>query len=99
MRKSFFTLSGLVRDIIGKDPENGDVYIFINRTCSSMKLLHMENGGYVIYHKKLNSGYFRLPNFDEKTNSYSMTYNDLAMLVDGFVGMEQTAKKDGFIKR
>ena len=29
MRKSFFTLSGLVRDTMGKDLENGDAYTFI----------------------------------------------------------------------
>ncbi|MEG1574761.1 MAG: IS66 family insertion sequence element accessory protein TnpB [Bacteroidales bacterium] len=99
MRKSFFTLSGLVRDTMGKDPENGDVYIFINRQCTSMKLLHMKNGGFVIYHKKLNSGYFKLPGFDPMSHSFSMTYNDLAMLVDGFTAENLTTKKDGFLLR
>lgn len=98
MRKSFFTLSGLVRDVMNKDPESGDIYIFINRQCNSMKLLHMENGGLVIYHKKLNSGYFKLPGFDQDLNSFSMSYNDLAMLVDGFVPENTALKKDAFLR-
>ena len=31
MRKSFHTLSGLVRNKTGGDPMNGDVYIFVNK--------------------------------------------------------------------
>ena len=31
MRKSFHTLCGLVRNKIGGDPMNGDVYIFVNK--------------------------------------------------------------------
>ena len=40
MRKSFYTLSGVVKDLMGQDVRNGDVFIFIGRTCSSMKILH-----------------------------------------------------------
>ncbi len=99
MRKSFFTLAGLVRDSMGKDPENGDVFIFISRACNSIKFLHMENGGYVIYHKRLNSGYFKLPVYDEGSHSFNMTYNDLASLVNGFIGQSPKQKKDTFIYR
>ena len=35
MRKSFHTLSGLVRNKIGGDPMNGDVYIFVNKRRNS----------------------------------------------------------------
>lgn len=31
MRKSFHTLSGIVTDVMGHDPCNGNVYIFMNR--------------------------------------------------------------------
>lgn len=42
MRKSFHTLSGLVRNKIGGDPMNGDVYIFVNKRRNRIKLLHYE---------------------------------------------------------
>lgn len=73
MRKSFYTLSGVVKDLMGHDVRNGDVFIFVGRTCSSMKILHMECGGLVIYHLRLEEGQFRLPVFDEQTHTYKIT--------------------------
>lgn len=61
MRKSFHTLSGLVRNRMGGDPMGGDVYIFINRRRNRIKLLHYETGGMVIYAKALNRGTFGMP--------------------------------------
>ena len=58
MRKSFHTLSGLVRTKIGGDPMNGDVYIFVNKRRNRIKLLHYETGGMVIYAKMLDRGTF-----------------------------------------
>lgn len=61
MRKSFFTLSGLVNNRLGADPRNGDVYIFVNRRHNRIKLLHYEKGGMVIYSKMLDRGTFGMP--------------------------------------
>ncbi|WP_228488786.1 IS66 family insertion sequence element accessory protein TnpB [Prolixibacter sp. SD074] len=46
------------------------MFIFINRKCTIMKILHMECDGLVIYHMKLESGSFNLPVFDPGTNTY-----------------------------
>ena len=81
MRKSFYTLSGVVKDLMGQDVRNGDVFIFIGRTCSSMKILHMECGGLVIYHLRLEEGRFKLPVFDEETHTYKTTWQDLMLMV------------------
>ncbi|MDE6272524.1 MAG: IS66 family insertion sequence element accessory protein TnpB, partial [Muribaculaceae bacterium] len=51
MRKSFHTLSGVVRDRMGRNPLDGDVYIFINRNRNRMKLLHWEPYAYVFFRK------------------------------------------------
>ena len=77
MRKSFYTLSGVVRDIMKCTPEDGSVYIFINKSGTTMKILHLEYRGYVIYHKKLDSGSFNLPVYDEESNSFKMSWRDL----------------------
>ena len=61
MRKSFHTLCGLLRNKIGGDPMNGDVYIFVNKRRNRIKLLHYENGGMVIYAKMLDRGTFGMP--------------------------------------
>ena len=49
MRKSFYTLSGIVLNQMERNVQDGEVFIFINRYCTGMKVLHMECGGLVIY--------------------------------------------------
>ena len=83
MRKGFYTLSGLVTDQMGADVRSGDVFIFINRHCTSMKILHMENGGLVIYYMKLEQGSFTLPLFDEEGKSQPFSWQKLMLMVQG----------------
>ncbi|MFY9151687.1 MAG: IS66 family insertion sequence element accessory protein TnpB [Prolixibacteraceae bacterium] len=68
MRRSLYSLSGMVTNQMGRNVQDGDVYIFINRSCTSMKILHLECGGLVIYHMKLVQGCFKLPVFDQNSN-------------------------------
>lgn len=83
MRKSLYTLSGVVKDLMGQDVRNRDVFIFIGRTCSSMKILHMECSVLVIYHLRLEEGQFKLPVFDEQTHTYKTTWQDLMLMLQG----------------
>jgi hypothetical protein len=46
-----------------------------------MKILHMEYAGLVIYHKRLESGRFKLPAFDENTTSITINWQDLMTMV------------------
>ena len=43
---------------VGLDPSNGEVYIFVGKSRTTMKLLHWERGGYVMYYKRLEQGRF-----------------------------------------
>ena len=84
MRKSFHTLSGLVRNKIGGDPMDGDVYIFVNRRRNRIKLLHYETGGMVIYAKMLDRGTFGMPVPGSKDiAASSMEWEDLHRMVEG----------------
>jgi hypothetical protein len=56
MRKSFEGLSGL-----GREPASGEIFIFVNRRRSLLKLLHWQPGGFVLYYKRLEQGTFALP--------------------------------------
>lgn len=93
MRKSFYTLSGVVTNLMHHNVQDGDVFIFINRFCTCMKVLHMECGGLVIYHLKLESGTFRLPVFDEQTNTFHTSWQDLMMMVRGVSADGKSTKK------
>ncbi|MDF1573511.1 MAG: IS66 family insertion sequence element accessory protein TnpB [Bacteroidales bacterium] len=81
MRKSFYTLSGIVSSEMHRNVRGGEVFIFINRRQTIMKILHMEYAGLVIYHKKLESGRFKLPSFDENTRSLTIGWSDLMLMV------------------
>jgi transposase len=81
MRKSFYTLSGVVNSFMNQSVRDGGVFIFVNRDQNIMKILHMEYAGLVIYYKKLDSGRFKLPGFDEDTTSLTLNWNDLIMMV------------------
>jgi transposase len=82
MRKSFYTLSGLVCSVMKRDVRSGEAFIFVNRSCTIMKILHLEHAGLVIYHKRLENGVFSLPSFDdENTASVSIGWHDLMMMV------------------
>ena len=50
-------MCGQVRKM-GLEPANGDVYVFVGKFRTSMKLLHWERGGYVMYYKRLEQGRF-----------------------------------------
>lgn len=81
MRKSFYTLSGIVTNNMGQHVQDGAVFIFVNRNQNIMKILHMEYAGMVIYHKKLESGRFKLPDFDENTTNLSLNWQDLVAII------------------
>jgi transposase len=86
MRKSFYTLSGLVTNQMGMDVRRGEAFIFINKSCTSMKILHMECGGLVIYHMKLEQGFFRLPDMDtdqDRIKVQETFWNELVLMVQG----------------
>lgn len=86
MRKSYYTLSGLVNNRMGADPRNGDVYIFVNKRRNRVKLLHYETGGMVIYSKMLDRGTFGMPiPASEEVVSTSLRWGDLRKMVEGIM--------------
>lgn len=85
MRKSFYTLSGIVTNIMNRDPLNGDAYIFINKSNNRMKILRMESGGFVLYCKILESGRFHRPELDKESD---FQWADLIMMIEGIVKKE-----------
>ena len=93
MRKSFYTLSGIVTSSMDQDVRNGGVFIFVNRKQTIMKILHMEYAGMVIYHKKLESGRFKLPAFDEHTVSLNIQWKDLILIVQNVKSQPKKLRK------
>lgn len=83
MRKSFNGLSGLVYNELDCDPCCGDVFIFINKLCNKIKLLHWQGIGFTLYYRRLEEGTFNVPRYDPSVGSISLSYTQIVMLVDG----------------
>lgn len=82
MRKSYYSLSGIVTNLMSMDVMSGDVFIFLNRPRTRIKLLHMEPGGLVLYSKILDGGTFGRPQDAEESQ---IKWSDLVMMVEGIV--------------
>lgn len=70
---------------MGMNVQDGDAYIFINKSLTGLKILHAEYGGLVIYNMKLEWGAFKLPDIDtnDPATSKDVTWSDLMMIVQG----------------
>ena len=89
MRKGFNGLSGLVRNELEREPTSGDVFIFLNRPRTHLKLLHWERGGFVLYYKHLEGGSFTPPDYDD---TGAVSWADLVLLVEGIQIEKRTQK-------
>lgn len=58
MRKSFNGLSGMVKHQLQEDPLSGQLFVFINRRKTQMKVLYFDRSGYCIWSKRLVQGQF-----------------------------------------
>lgn len=83
MRKSFDSLCGLITNDLEENPINGVVYIFINKRKNKIKLLHWQSGGFVLYYKRLETGVFQHPIYDDSVASLNLSYTQLVLLIDG----------------
>lgn len=77
------SLCGVVHERIGCSVKNGDMFIFISSSRKLMKLLHAEDGGLVVYVKRLEAGRFKVSAYDKKSRSYPMEWRDLVIIVEG----------------
>lgn len=83
MRKGFDGLSGVVRNDLGMDPLSGDVFIFLNRRRTHMKLLVWEDSGFVVYYKRLERGQFEYPNMDGPSRGLVISWRQLMLIIEG----------------
>jgi len=90
MRKSFNGLSGLVCNELGREPTSGDVFVFLNRNRTHLKLLHWERGGFVLYYKRLERGSFTPPDLKEDQTSFS--WPQLVLMIEG-ITVEKSVQK------
>lgn len=83
IRKSFNGLGGIVRRELNGNLLSGDVFIFINRRRTRVKLLMWDQTGFVIFYKRLEEGTFELPRHKPELTGMEIRREDLMMILDG----------------
>mgnify|MGYP003444660645 FL=1 len=58
MRKSFDGLYALTCQALGCDPLSGELFVFINRRGTQMKVLYWDRTGFCVWAKRLEEGRF-----------------------------------------
>jgi hypothetical protein len=83
MRKSFDALCGIINGELDKNVMNGDVFIFINKLRTHLKLLVWETGGFSLFYRRLEQGTFELPAFDHDCRSLTVSADQLNFILKG----------------
>lgn len=90
MRKSFHGLIGIVETELGKQVEDGELFLFFNRRRDRLKVLFFTGDGTVILYKRLERGTFEpLRAANDKTPSTSaeqclaLSIDELRLLLEG----------------
>lgn len=84
LNRSFDGLANVVREVLGRDPLSGHVFVFINRRRTMVKLLVWTRGGFTIVHKRLERGTFaRVFAETEERTHVELDVHELSMLLEG----------------
>jgi transposase len=83
MRNSIDGLVTVVRSGWKEDVFAGHLFVFISRRRDRAKILTWDQGGFVLYYKRLEQGRFRLPAFQDDALGAQLDATQLSMLLDG----------------
>jgi transposase len=93
MSRSFDGLAALIRTEMDKDIIGGDVFIFLNRARTTLKVFVYENKGFNIFYRRLDEGSFQLPLISSDHVSYRMSADQVMYMLSGM-----TLEEGGYVK-
>lgn len=91
IRNGFDGLAGIVRNHLKKDPITGDVFIFLNKNRTHIKLLYWDGDGFALFYKRLERGRYAFTPHNEP--SKQMKREELSMLLEGLSYDKMSRKK------
>lgn len=83
MRKGFDSLSGIVSSQMQHRASGGDIFIFVNRSRTHIKLLLWEGDGFSLYYKRLEQGTYELPVCSSSDITMPITSQQLQFILQG----------------
>ena len=83
MRRSFDTLSLVVQQLLGQDPQSGALYVFVGKRPKRVKVLWWDRNGFCLLYKRLHRALFRLPEISSPGPAVQIDSRVLAELLAG----------------
>jgi len=81
LRKSFDGLSALVRTKLVEDPLSGQLFVFLNRRRTQVRILYFDRSGYCVWAKRLEQGRFHSTPTD--ATKQRLSWSDLQLILEG----------------
>jgi transposase len=81
MRKSFDGLYALTREGLRQDPLSGDLFVFISRRATQMRVLYFDRSGFCVWAKRLEAGRF-ISDWSQ-VHTREMDWTALKLLLEG----------------
>lgn len=83
MRKSFDGLHAIVKNALGLNVLDGDLFVFFNRTGDRCKILLWDRDGLVVWAKRLERGRFQRPTPKHDEAAIEVDATTLALILGG----------------
>jgi hypothetical protein len=83
MSYSFDRLAALIRTELNKDVIHGDIFIFLNKQRTTIKIMVYEDKGFSIFYRRLDAGSFQLPLIASDHISYKMSVDQMTHMLEG----------------
>jgi len=93
LRKSYDGLSALVQGAFGMQPTSGDLFIFLNRRATQVRILFWDRDGYCMLMKRLEAGTFVRVQAEDDASHVEINAGELAMLLEGIDAKAVTRRK------
>lgn len=93
MRKGFDGLSTLVEAELGMSPLRGDLFIFLNRRATQVRILFWDRDGYCVLAKRLEQGTFRRVRAADGGAGVEIDAGEFAMLLEGIDARQVRRRK------
>ena len=91
MRRGFDGLYALVLEELGRDPLNGDIFVFVSKDRRRAKALMWDGTGLCLFSKRLEVGRFVRLTDPAPGTELQMTVTELQLLLEGSHAIGKTA--------
>lgn len=83
LRRGIYSLYQLVKSELHRDPLNGEIFLFLGKNRCSIKILHWDKDGFLLYHKKLERGSYEVPLNCSSQGDYSIEWKTFVLMMEG----------------